>query len=528
MSVETELQRAEELLRAGYKTQAQTRLARLLKQDFRNEQAWWLLAQAQDDPKRRRDCLERVLALNPDNEAARQMLADLTAPAAPPATSSLPASPPAISSPSTPSPAVSTSPSDAGFEPPQFAAEPARTAPAPVKFSSFLRLPPTAPPEAETSLREDQLEESDADRPPEPDPETEPAPAEPQFSYRYRDTWQALDESEAAPDAAAAPPAAPMDPAHARRELERAVALIEKGQREEGRAVLEALVEADPKNESAWLWLAAITRDREMKLGYLDKALAANPKSKLGRKMLAEMGVRVEAGGAVARGAGAPLPWHEVWLTALSRPTPTAYEVLLSDPEVSVSRALIWSAIAGLVGGGVFLLAQTLFFNTFVSLLPPEQSALLRSANPTTLLAIGFLCGLPAFTFSAMLGVLFTAGLTHLGARLFGGRRPFAEQAYLTAAYASPLTIVNSVLALIPLVNCLTLPLSLYALFLNIVAAKAVNRFGWGAASVAGLMPVLAGIGLTLCAWIGLFVALSVGGFEAFRDGLPLPLAPAP
>ncbi|MDW8325325.1 MAG: YIP1 family protein [Anaerolineales bacterium] len=508
MSVESELQRAEELLRAGYKAQAQMRLARLLKQEFRNEQAWWLMAQAQDDPKRRRDCLERVLALNPQHEAARQMLADLNTPAAPPPT----APPPAPR---------------AEFEPPQFAAEPAQTPPQPVKFSSFLRPPPpTAPPEvtnpsldedgADASLLEDQAEESDAGHLSEPDEEPALTPAEPQFSYRYRSTWQPPDESEAAPA-----PAAPMDPASARAELERAVALIEEGRREEGRSILETLVEADPKNESAWLWLAAITRDREMKLGYLDKALAANPRSKLGRKMLAEMGVRVEAGGAVARGAGVPLPWYEVWLTALSRPNPQAYEVLLSDPEVSVSRALIWAVAAGLASGGLFLLAQTLFFNFFVSLLPQELAALPRSANPTTLLAVALLCGLPFFAFSSMLGVLLTAGLTHSGARLFGGRRPFAEQAYLTAAYASPVTIANSVLAFIPLVNCLTLPLNLYALFLNVVAVKAVNRFGWGAAGVAGLMPVFVGMALTVCAWIGLIVVMSF-------SGLPLPLPSAP
>lgn len=507
MSVETELQRAEKLLRQGYKTQAQTRLARLLKQEFHNEQAWWLLAQAQDDPKRRRDCLERVLALNPQNEAARQMLANLNTPAAPPAA----ATPPAPV---------------ADFEPPQFASEPARTIPAPVKFSSSLGpLPPTAPPELETPAQADEQAEITSDHPDQVVLETETA--ESQFSYHYRSTWQAPDETETAL-AAAAPPAAPIDPAHARQELERAVALIEKGRREEGRAVLEALGEADPKNESAWLWLAAITRNREMKLSYLDKALAANPKSKLGRKMLAEMGVRVEADGAVARGAGAPLPWYEVWLSALTRPNPQAYEVLLSDPEVGVSRALLWAAAAGLASGGLILLAQTLFFNAFTGLLPAEQSALLRSANPTTLLAIAFLCGLPAFTFSAMLGVLFTAGVTHLAARLFGGSRPFAEQAYLTAAYSSPVSILNSVLALIPLVNCLVLPLNLYALFLNIVAVKAVNRFGWGAAAVSGLAPVFGGIGLTVCAWIGLVAALSAGSLEAFPGWWLLPVPSAP
>ncbi|MCS7086343.1 MAG: hypothetical protein NZ534_09750, partial [Bacteroidia bacterium] len=51
----------------------------------------------------------------------------------------------------------------------------------------------------------------------------------------------------------------------------------------------------------------------------------------------------------------------------------------------------------------------------------------------------------------------------------------------------------------------------------RVVAVKAVNRFGWGAAGVAGLMPVFVGMALTVCAWIGLIVVMSF-------SGLPLPL----
>jgi len=505
MSVEGELQRAEELLRAGYKTQAQTRLARLLKQDFHNEQAWWLLAQSQDDPQRRKDCLERVLAINPGHQAARQMLAALTAPTAP-------------------SPAPPSTPA-ASFEPPQFADSPTRATPEPVKFSSLLN-PLTAPSEPEAPARtEAEAEEVTADRLSLFERESEPEPVESQYSYRYKNTWQPPDEAETDGAAGVEAPAAPPDPAHARAEVERAVALIEKGQREEGRAILETLVEADPKNETAWLWLAAITRDREMKLGYLDKALAANPHSKAGRKMLAEMGVRVEASGAVARGAGVSLPWYEVWLTALTRPNPESYEVLLSDPEVSLSRALIWVALTGLVAGALAILAQALIFNSLLAGLRLAQPGAL---DPNTLTAILFLCGLPAFAVSAMLGVLLSAGFTHLGARLFGGNRPLAEQAYLTAAYGSPIFVVSAILAFIPLVNCLTLPLGLYALFLNIVAVKAINRFGWGAATAAGLMPLFVGLGLSVCAGVGLFAALSLGGFESFLRQLPLPMPATP
>jgi hypothetical protein len=60
-------------------------------------------------------------------------------------------------------------------------------------------------------------------------------------------------------------------------QLQQAVALAQAGQRSEARALLEAVVAADPSLEVAWLWLASVTSDRAERIAFLERALAINP-----------------------------------------------------------------------------------------------------------------------------------------------------------------------------------------------------------------------------------------------------------
>ena len=81
------------LIDAGQTALAQARLADLLRQDLRNEQAWFLLAQCVETNDRRRQCLERVLALNPSNDRARRLVAQLDSQPAPAPVSASPGPP---------------------------------------------------------------------------------------------------------------------------------------------------------------------------------------------------------------------------------------------------------------------------------------------------------------------------------------------------------------------------------------------------------------------------------------------------
>ncbi len=71
------LEKAAALLSAGHKTRAQRILVKYLQSNVESETGWLLLAQAVTEPARQRECLGYVLAIDPENEEARRMLAAL-------------------------------------------------------------------------------------------------------------------------------------------------------------------------------------------------------------------------------------------------------------------------------------------------------------------------------------------------------------------------------------------------------------------------------------------------------------------
>ena len=97
------LQQAIAAIKAGDKVGGQRLLAEVIRNDPRNEAAWLWLSAVLDSDEQRRTCLERVLAINPDNATAQQGLARLGSTLRPPALSS-PGTPPEPGG--TPSPGV--------------------------------------------------------------------------------------------------------------------------------------------------------------------------------------------------------------------------------------------------------------------------------------------------------------------------------------------------------------------------------------------------------------------------------------
>jgi hypothetical protein len=73
----TLLQQAQVALENGDHRTAQRLLARTLRDNPRDETAWLWMALTLDSPQRRRECLQRVLEINPNNTIAHQNLAQL-------------------------------------------------------------------------------------------------------------------------------------------------------------------------------------------------------------------------------------------------------------------------------------------------------------------------------------------------------------------------------------------------------------------------------------------------------------------
>jgi hypothetical protein len=74
MTTDELLQQGIAALKAGQKVRARSLLEKVVQQDERHEIAWLWLSGAVDTDEERRRCLEKVLAINPNNSAARQGL----------------------------------------------------------------------------------------------------------------------------------------------------------------------------------------------------------------------------------------------------------------------------------------------------------------------------------------------------------------------------------------------------------------------------------------------------------------------
>jgi hypothetical protein len=103
------LNRAIIAAKAGRKAEARQLLEAVLDTDERNERAWLWLSGAVDSDEERAICLENVLSINPDNQAARRGLAMLRAAASAPIIRPLPEPGPAAPA-SPPSPGAAESP----------------------------------------------------------------------------------------------------------------------------------------------------------------------------------------------------------------------------------------------------------------------------------------------------------------------------------------------------------------------------------------------------------------------------------
>jgi|GEM_PF-3500866 len=72
-------------------------------------------------------------------------------------------------------------------------------------------------------------------------------------------------------------------------ELDQAIEAIQAGQKAQGLTILARLVNQEPHNERAWLWLATCVDEPEKKRYCLQRVLEINPASAAGRQLLAEL-----------------------------------------------------------------------------------------------------------------------------------------------------------------------------------------------------------------------------------------------
>jgi hypothetical protein len=206
--------------------------------------------------------------------------------------------------------------------------------------------------------------------------------------------------------------------------------------------------------------------------------------------------------------------WLETWKIALAQPTEEGYRSIAEDPGRSANQGYLWVFLSALIGYVFTILVSGLLGTDMFG-------TDLQGLMGVSLLFL--LCFAPVGGVFAILGLIVSAGLTQWMAGMFGGKGRYADLVYVQGAYMAPLSLVSSLIAGIPFVNCLALPLGLYALYLNILAIKVVNRFGWGSAIatwVALLVLMLFLVGCLVAAVVVLLGPAVEGIFEEIMQGM--------
>jgi hypothetical protein len=197
-----------------------------------------------------------------------------------------------------------------------------------------------------------------------------------------------------------------------------------------------------------------------------------------------------EPGTLPAAEPGRSLSWSEAWLAALTRPSVEAYEELARDPNATTNRAYLWIIVSTLIGA----LIQGLVFLV-------NRDTVFAGLGLTTLICVAVVGGVIGF----FIWSIVTQGI----ARILDGQGMYSQLAYALAAYAAPLYIINSVLAYIPILNCLSIVTGIYAIVLNVIAVKAVHQFSWGRAIAASFILWLGLLVLVACLVIVALVILA-------------------
>ena len=191
--------------------------------------------------------------------------------------------------------------------------------------------------------------------------------------------------------------------------------------------------------------------------------------------------------------------WREAWTSALFQPSVATFEELASDPAATGGRAYLWVIVANIIG---VLVQIALIYIQIQQFIEPGFSGFVLSTLLTTGVGVAV---------ASLVGFFIASGVTHLIARLLGGRGTYSVLAFAYASYSAPLTLVNYVLGGLPLgvlLNCVTIATGLYALVLAVTAVRAVHQLDTGKAIVAVLAIPL----LFLCLAVGIIVMLAILG----------------
>lgn len=219
--------------------------------------------------------------------------------------------------------------------------------------------------------------------------------------------------------------------------------------------------------------------------------------------------------------------WFSTWMDAITKPNEQTYATLSEHSDAQTNnRAFTWvflaATVAAIISGVLNAILQAAGFAPQM----PGLSQFSEAAPQGVVASLGIaLCTSPI---SGALAVLFFAifvGIVQWAAKMFGGVGTFSRLAYTMAAISVPVSLLSSVIAPFSTLGAaaycagpLSLLVGLYALVLNLMAVKGVNRFGWGQAMGSYFLPLLGLCIVCSCVAFGLASVLGLAAGDVFNQ----------
>jgi hypothetical protein len=210
--------------------------------------------------------------------------------------------------------------------------------------------------------------------------------------------------------------------------------------------------------------------------------------------------------------------WVSTWMTAVTKPNEQTYAALAEHPDARTNnRAFTWVFLAGTASALISGVLQAILeLAGFPSQSPSWGEMFGRSAAQGGMVSFGVaICASPIAGAIATLFFAIAIGIIQWIAKMFKGTGTYSQLAYTVAAISVPFSLVSAILtpfSAIQYVNIctglLSIGLGLYALVLQVMAVKAVNKFGWGEAAGSVLLP---GVLFVCCAFAVIAGLASLG-----------------
>jgi hypothetical protein len=216
-------------------------------------------------------------------------------------------------------------------------------------------------------------------------------------------------------------------------------------------------------------------------------------------------------------GSGGISSWFSTWITAFTKPNEQTFAQIADSPNASFGTAALWVFIAGTVSALIQAILQgVLSLVGFHARFPGMGTMGLGAATSRGIGSIALsVCLSPVSGIVSVVAFIIAVAIFQGMAKLFHGAGSFTKLTYPIAAVFVPISLVLAIFTpfvLVPVLGiCAGIVLFVgivYNIVLEIMAVKAVNSFGWGAA--VGSVLIVPGV-LLLCSCLVLVPLMLMG-----------------